>query len=78
MGSGHRIITEVHEQMSRSGGQSEAKPPQCFSPQASLVLIYRPTEGMKGRVDIAQPGIEPGPVVWKRDTLPLDNWASSF
>ncbi|GFW24779.1 hypothetical protein TNCV_1960461 [Trichonephila clavipes] len=22
--------------------------PQCFSPQAILVLIYRPTEGMKG------------------------------
>ncbi|GFX77484.1 uncharacterized protein TNCV_1743821 [Trichonephila clavipes] len=33
---------EVHEQMFRSGGQSEARP-QCLSPQASLVLIYRPT-----------------------------------
>ncbi|GFV19094.1 hypothetical protein TNCV_3223131 [Trichonephila clavipes] len=37
---------EVHEQMSRSGSQSEAKP-LVFSPQASLVLIYRPTEGVK-------------------------------
>ncbi|PRD30568.1 UNVERIFIED_CONTAM: hypothetical protein NCL1_26062 [Trichonephila clavipes] len=35
---------EVHEQMSRSGGQSEARPPpQCLSPQASLVLIYQTT-----------------------------------
>ncbi|GFS60141.1 hypothetical protein TNCV_2826631 [Trichonephila clavipes] len=47
---------EVHEQMSRSGGQSEARPP-VFKSQASLVLIYRPTaEGMKGRVELAQPG----------------------
>ncbi|GFW48720.1 hypothetical protein TNCV_4243011 [Trichonephila clavipes] len=33
--------------MSRSGCQSELKPP-VFSPQASLVFIYRSTEGMKG------------------------------
>ncbi|GFX53259.1 uncharacterized protein TNCV_362531 [Trichonephila clavipes] len=47
---------EVHEQMPRSGGQSEARP-QCLSPQASLVLIYRLTSvGMKGRVDLAQLG----------------------
>ncbi|GFX29412.1 hypothetical protein TNCV_3997881 [Trichonephila clavipes] len=45
---------EAHEQMPRSCGQSEAKPP-VFSPQASLILIYRPAEGMKGRVDLAQP-----------------------
>ncbi|GFS50904.1 hypothetical protein TNCV_4847981 [Trichonephila clavipes] len=37
--------------MSRSGGRSEA------SPQANLVLIYRPTAvGIKGRVDLARPG----------------------
>ncbi|GFW59252.1 hypothetical protein TNCV_2781831 [Trichonephila clavipes] len=47
---------EVHEQMFRSGGQSDAKPP-VLSFQAILVLIYRPTEGMKGRVDLAQPGL---------------------
>ncbi|GFT36088.1 hypothetical protein TNCV_4179011 [Trichonephila clavipes] len=41
-----RSGAEAHE-MSRSGGQSEAKPP-VFSPQASVVLIYQPTEGMKG------------------------------
>ncbi|GFV93604.1 hypothetical protein TNCV_1989161 [Trichonephila clavipes] len=46
---------EVHEQMFRSGGQSDAKPP-VLSSQASLVFIYRPTEGMKSRVDFAQPG----------------------
>ncbi|GFW56804.1 hypothetical protein TNCV_160341 [Trichonephila clavipes] len=38
---------EVYEQIFRSGGQSDAKPPVLRS-QASLVLIYRPTEGMKG------------------------------
>ncbi|GFX89002.1 hypothetical protein TNCV_2853021 [Trichonephila clavipes] len=40
---------EVHEQMFRSGGLSEARDPQCLSPQTSLVLIYRHTAfGMKG------------------------------
>ncbi|GFX30643.1 hypothetical protein TNCV_4861671 [Trichonephila clavipes] len=43
------LSAEGHEQMSRSGGQSDAKPPLSSS-QASLVLIYRPTEGMKDRV----------------------------
>ncbi|GFV16253.1 uncharacterized protein TNCV_1670581 [Trichonephila clavipes] len=33
---------EVHEQMSRSGGQSEARPPSV-SLHSSLVLIYQPT-----------------------------------
>ncbi|GFX07842.1 hypothetical protein TNCV_4161111 [Trichonephila clavipes] len=51
--------------MSRSRGQSETKSP-VFSPHASLVLIYRLTEVMKRRVDLAQPED-----VWKRDTLPL-------
>ncbi|GFU89157.1 hypothetical protein TNCV_2896051 [Trichonephila clavipes] len=45
---------DEHEQMSRSGGQPEAKP-LVFCPKASLVLIYRPTEGMRDRVDLAQP-----------------------
>ncbi|GFX90003.1 hypothetical protein TNCV_887011 [Trichonephila clavipes] len=39
--------SEVHEQMFRSGGQCDAKPP-VLSLQKSLVLIYRPPEGMKG------------------------------
>ncbi|GFW08875.1 hypothetical protein TNCV_3474291 [Trichonephila clavipes] len=38
---------EVHEQMSQSGGQSDVNPP-VFSHQASLLLICRPTEEMKG------------------------------
>ncbi|GFU51875.1 hypothetical protein TNCV_3733821 [Trichonephila clavipes] len=46
---------EVHEQMFRSGGQSDAKP-SVLSPQTSSVLIYGPTEGMKSRVDLAHPG----------------------
>ncbi|GFV70991.1 hypothetical protein TNCV_1723141 [Trichonephila clavipes] len=45
---------EVHEQMSRSGSQSGARP-QVFSPQASLILICRSTEGTKGRVNPAPP-----------------------
>ncbi|GFW96708.1 hypothetical protein TNCV_2847641 [Trichonephila clavipes] len=45
--------------MFRSDGQSDAKPP-VLSSKTSLVLIYRPTEGMKGRVSrLAQPGFEP-------------------
>ncbi|GFX21572.1 hypothetical protein TNCV_1399861 [Trichonephila clavipes] len=38
---------EVHEQMFWSGSQPDTKRP-VLSFQASLVLIYRPTEGMKG------------------------------
>ncbi|GFU08131.1 uncharacterized protein TNCV_1277921 [Trichonephila clavipes] len=34
----HPLGAEVHEQMFRSRGQSEARP-QCLSPQANLVLI---------------------------------------
>ncbi|GFV00241.1 hypothetical protein TNCV_3322921 [Trichonephila clavipes] len=41
-------------QVFRSGGQSEAQLP-VLSSQASLVLIYRPTEGMTGLVNLAQP-----------------------
>ncbi|GFX99875.1 uncharacterized protein TNCV_259121 [Trichonephila clavipes] len=48
---------EVHEQMFRSGGQSDTKPP-VLSFQASLVLVYPPTEEMKGGVNLAQPGVE--------------------
>ncbi|GFX86803.1 uncharacterized protein TNCV_3750761 [Trichonephila clavipes] len=45
---------EVHDQMCRSGGQSDAKPP-VLSSQASLVLLFRPTEEMKSLVDVVQP-----------------------
>ncbi|GFU92346.1 uncharacterized protein TNCV_444001 [Trichonephila clavipes] len=38
-----------------SGGQYDEKPP-VLSSQARLVLIYRPTEGMKGRANLVQPG----------------------
>ncbi|GFX57607.1 hypothetical protein TNCV_2675931 [Trichonephila clavipes] len=41
------LDTGVHVQMFRSSGQSDGKPP-VFSSQSSLVLIYRPTDGMKG------------------------------
>ncbi|GFX92028.1 hypothetical protein TNCV_5004921 [Trichonephila clavipes] len=44
-----------YEQMFCSGGQSESKSP-VFSSEASLILIYQPTEGMKGCIDLAQPG----------------------
>ncbi|GFW24384.1 hypothetical protein TNCV_606301 [Trichonephila clavipes] len=50
---------------------------QCLSPYASLVLIYLPTHGsMNERLSRPpSPGIEPGPVEWKSDTIPLDQWA---
>ncbi|GFX73576.1 hypothetical protein TNCV_2342811 [Trichonephila clavipes] len=54
---------EMDVQMFCSNGQSDAKPP-VFSFQASLVLIYQPTEGMKGRVNLAQPGIC-APDLWR-------------
>ncbi|GFV71721.1 hypothetical protein TNCV_3535091 [Trichonephila clavipes] len=46
----------VHEQMFQSSGQFDAKPP-VLSSQASVVLIYRPTEKLNGQVNLAQPGI---------------------
>ncbi|GFV77563.1 uncharacterized protein TNCV_1070921 [Trichonephila clavipes] len=47
----------MHEQMSRSGGQSEARHPVFKSPSKLSTHFYRPTAvGMKGRVDLAQPG----------------------
>ncbi|GFY00273.1 hypothetical protein TNCV_4710751 [Trichonephila clavipes] len=49
------LDTEVQKQMSRSSGQSDAKTSSVRS-QASLVLIYRPTERMKASVDLVQPG----------------------
>ncbi|GFU29749.1 hypothetical protein TNCV_4745741 [Trichonephila clavipes] len=49
--------TGMHVQMFRSSDQSDAKPP-AFSSQASLLLIYRPTEGMKGCIDLTQRGIQ--------------------
>ncbi|GFU13872.1 hypothetical protein TNCV_940541 [Trichonephila clavipes] len=52
----------MHEHMSLSGGQYEAKSP-VVSPQASLALIYRPTEGMKVCFDLAQPKHRP-PNLW--------------
>ncbi|GFT79441.1 hypothetical protein TNCV_604441 [Trichonephila clavipes] len=63
----------AHEHMSRSGGQSEARP-QCLRSQASSVLIYRSTAGGITAVStLPISGIDP--VVWKRDTLPLDHRA---
>ncbi|GFV29185.1 hypothetical protein TNCV_4602171 [Trichonephila clavipes] len=49
--------------------------PQRFSPQANLVLIHQPTAvGTDGGLNtLPNPGIEVGPVVRKRDTLPLDH-----
>ncbi|GFX91257.1 putative LOC100569746 [Trichonephila clavipes] len=43
--------------MFRSGGRSDVKAP-VFSSKASLTLIYRPTEGIKGRFELAQSGFE--------------------
>ncbi|GFW31586.1 hypothetical protein TNCV_4420191 [Trichonephila clavipes] len=57
---------EVHEQTFRSGGHSDVKL-QVPSSQESLVLIYRATEGMKGRVAaLPSPGFWHRPVARKR------------
>ncbi|GFT18212.1 hypothetical protein TNCV_183641 [Trichonephila clavipes] len=52
--------------MSRCPDQvvSLKRDPQCLSTQARL-----------GESTLSSPRIEPGPVVWKRDTLPLARWA---
>ncbi|GFV77561.1 hypothetical protein TNCV_1070901 [Trichonephila clavipes] len=58
--------------MSRCSGQviSLMRKPLVLSYQASLVLIYRPTEEDEW---LSQPcpfrGLNPGPVVWKRDAI---------
>ncbi|GFU40986.1 hypothetical protein TNCV_4645621 [Trichonephila clavipes] len=50
----HSILgSEGHVQW---GDQSDAKTPVLCS-QESLVLIYRPTEVMKGLINLAQPGV---------------------
>ncbi|GFV98444.1 hypothetical protein TNCV_624031 [Trichonephila clavipes] len=64
----------MHEQ-SRSGGKSEARPPVFKIPtskkQAWYSFIDPLQYGWKAELTLPSPGIEPGPVVWKRDTLPL-------
>ncbi|GFX63981.1 hypothetical protein TNCV_41571 [Trichonephila clavipes] len=68
---------EEHGQMFRSGGQSEARPPVFKSPsklRTHLSTHFSRDEKVKST--LPSPGIEPGPVVCKRDTLPLDHWAS--
>ncbi|GFW83599.1 hypothetical protein TNCV_2204481 [Trichonephila clavipes] len=52
------LNAELHEKMFLPVGQSDAKP-SVFSSEASSILIYRPTELMKGLVDPFQPGVEP-------------------
>ncbi|GFU05969.1 hypothetical protein TNCV_3395191 [Trichonephila clavipes] len=49
---------EVHEQMLRSGGQSDAKPSELSS-QARLVLIYRSLKGRKAESTFPSPWFEP-------------------
>ncbi|GFT69688.1 hypothetical protein TNCV_1298891 [Trichonephila clavipes] len=60
----------VHEHMYRAGGQSHAKLLVLRS-QASLILIYRPTEGMDQNPSHSSPaqGLNLRHVVWKLDTL---------
>ncbi|GFX47452.1 uncharacterized protein TNCV_1734391 [Trichonephila clavipes] len=49
---------EVHEQMFRSGGQSDAKS-QVLSSQENLVLIYGPTEDMSAESTFPSPKSQP-------------------
>ncbi|GFT21672.1 hypothetical protein TNCV_617751 [Trichonephila clavipes] len=52
--------TGLPVQMFRSSGQSDAKLP-VFSSQASLVLIYKPTEGIKAESPFPGLGFNSGP-----------------
>ncbi|GFS62692.1 hypothetical protein TNCV_3737311 [Trichonephila clavipes] len=61
----HDGSSEVHEQMPRSGGQSEARPPVPKQVGTHLWTYC-------SQSTLPSPEIEPGPVVWKRGTLPLD------
>ncbi|GFU45106.1 hypothetical protein TNCV_4235731 [Trichonephila clavipes] len=65
----------MHEQMLRSGSQSDVKPP-VINFHARVVLIYRPTEGMKSYQPCLVQGLSPGFVEWKRFMLSLSHWAS--
>ncbi|GFW45287.1 hypothetical protein TNCV_4733951 [Trichonephila clavipes] len=67
---------EVYEQMFRSGGQSDAKPP-VLSSHASLVLILS-THGRDERPSQPLParGLNLRPVVWKLDALTTQHWDS--
>ncbi|GFW64741.1 hypothetical protein TNCV_4450431 [Trichonephila clavipes] len=60
------LDAEVYEQIFRSVGRSDVKPP-C---QASLVLIYRPTDERLNQPCPAR-DLNPQPVAWKRVALPL-------
>ncbi|GFW35394.1 uncharacterized protein TNCV_2611931 [Trichonephila clavipes] len=62
---------ELHEQMSRSGGQSDARPPVFKSPSkldTHLPTHYSRDERLSHLVQVGNIT-----VVWKRDTLPLDH-----
>ncbi|GFS72090.1 hypothetical protein TNCV_3903881 [Trichonephila clavipes] len=59
--------------MFRSSGQSGVKHPELSS-QASLILLYRPTEGLIRLCPVR--GLNFRRVVWKSDALPLSHWAS--
>ncbi|GFV69934.1 hypothetical protein TNCV_1983011 [Trichonephila clavipes] len=65
--------TEVQEQMFRSGGQSDVKPP-VLSSRASFLLIYRPLKDSKNETTLPRSRFQPpGPVAWKPDILPLNH-----
>ncbi|GFW69934.1 putative transposase [Trichonephila clavipes] len=66
----HRIM--VHSQR---GGQSKARPPMYKSP--SKLGTHFSTNYRRDESTLPSPGIEPGPVLWKHDTLPLDYWSEA-
>ncbi|GFW73798.1 hypothetical protein TNCV_1542521 [Trichonephila clavipes] len=67
---------EVHEQMSRSDGQSKVRPQVLKSPRKlDTHLSNHCSRDEKWSRPLPSPGIEPGPVVWNRDTLTLDHRA---
>ncbi|GFV78274.1 hypothetical protein TNCV_94341 [Trichonephila clavipes] len=61
--------------MFRSRGQSDAKTPSVQFP--SKLGIHLSTHGRDERLSRSCPArdLNPGPVAWKRDSLPLNHWA---
>ncbi|GFV32464.1 hypothetical protein TNCV_1677501 [Trichonephila clavipes] len=74
-----------YEQMFRSGGQSDTKPLVFRSQEQAWCSFIDPLKGVKAESTLLSPSyrglspsreLNPGPVAWKRETLPRSHWVS--
>ncbi|GFS89884.1 hypothetical protein TNCV_4839711 [Trichonephila clavipes] len=65
------LHAEVHELMFRSGGQSDAKNLQCSILKQAWYSFIDSLKDERLSRPFPVRGLNPGPVMWKRDTLPL-------